>query len=68
MNWNWLPAFIVEKLKEIERKREIQERPQLHVPTPVYPEYIPEEPLEEDDTAGVVIIDMNTYEIIDEEI
>ena len=70
MKWNWLPAFIVEKLKELEKQKEQDrfERPVLHVPIPTYPEYPPEKPCDKEPERGPVIIDMNTYEIIDEEI
>jgi len=69
MKWNWLPAFIIDKLKEFERQREEKfERPVLHVPSPPPPEYMPPEDIpEEPARRGPVIIDMNTYEIIDEE-
>ena len=69
MNWNWLPAFIVEKLKELERqKQENYQRPVLHVPVPSYPEHPPENDTEKPPSRGPVIIDLNTYEIIDEEV
>jgi hypothetical protein len=71
MKWNWLPAFIIDKLKEIERQREEKferERPVLHVPPPHPPEYVPQEDAaEEPASRGSIIIDMNTYEEIDME-
>ena len=71
MNWNWLPAFIAEKLKELEKQREEKyERPVLHVPQPTYPEYPPRDKKEEAPSRGPIIIDLNTstYDIVEEEI
>ena len=67
MKWNWLPAFIIDKLRELERQREEKfERPVLHVPAPLPPEYLPPENEPEDKPSREpVIIDMATYEIFD---
>jgi len=70
--WNWLPAFIIDKLKELERQREEKferDRPVLYAPPPRPPEYVPheEDAAKEPSSRGPVIIDMNTYEEIDME-
>lgn len=68
MKWIRIPAFIIDKLKEFERQREEKfERPVLHVPSPLPPEYVPPEDVAEEPPArGAVVIDMGTYEIIEE--
>jgi hypothetical protein len=66
-----IPGYIIEKLKELERQRQEKSyrRPYLEIPLP--PPYI-EPPSgdsgeDEDVKRGPIIIDINTYEIIDED-
>ena len=68
-----IPGYIIEKLKELERQKQEREyrRPYLEIPLP--PPYI-EPPVQEEDVPsdehvrrGPIIIDINTYEIIDED-
>ncbi len=69
---NWLPnipGFIIEKLRELERiRKQEQQRPHLEAPPPLppLPPEVDEDPQEEEHR-GPVIIDMNTYEIINED-
>ena len=70
MNTNtWIPDFIIEKLKELERlkqERQYEEsRPRVYAPPPI--PYRPPEYEEEETTRGPIIIDINNYEIIDED-
>ena len=70
MNWiPNIPGFIIEKLRELERTRNQQQRPQLEAPPPLppMPPEIEEEDLKEDEGRGPVIIDMNTYGVINED-
>jgi len=65
----WIPDFIIEKLKEFERLRQERSdnRPRVYAPPPMPP--LPRKDIEsEDDTSrGPIIIDINSYEIIDED-
>ncbi len=70
MNTNtWIPDFILEKLKELERLRHERQweesRPRVYAPPPLPP--IPPEDEEEESRGGPIIIDINSYEIIDED-
>mgnify|MGYP001322610996 CR=1 FL=1 len=64
----WIPDFIIEKLKELERLRQERQyeesRPRVYAPPPL-PPLPPEE--EEEAQRGPIIIDINSYEIIDED-
>ena len=71
MNTNtWIPDFIIEKLKELEQlKRDRQwerSRPRVYAPPPL-PPLPPEDEEEETSNRGPIIIDINNYEIIDED-
>ena len=70
MNWiPNIPGFIIEKLRELERIRNQQQRPHLEAPPPLppLPPEIEDEDLKEDESRGPVIIDMNTYGVINED-
>lgn len=64
-----IPSHIIEKLKELERQRQERQykRPYLEIPLP--PPYIepPPEHEEEPQERGPIIMDIDTYEIIDED-
>ena len=63
-----IPGFIIEKLRELEIIRKYEEqRPHLEAPPPM--PYLPPEIDEdqEEESRGPVIIDMNTYEIINKD-
>lgn len=64
-----VPGHIIEKMKEIERLKQERayRRPYLEIPLP--PPYIepPPENIEEDIPRGPIIIDIDTYEIINED-
>lgn len=67
---NWIPDFIIEKLREIERLKQERKydeaRPRIYAPSPL-PPLPPEYEEEEEASRGPVIIDINSYEIIDED-
>ena len=64
-----IPGHIIEKLKELERQKQERkyERPYLEIPLP--PPYLepPPQVEEEEPRRGPIIIDIDTYEIIDED-
>lgn len=66
---NWIPDFIIEKLKEMERLKQEREyenaRPRIYAPPPMPPQPPAQE--DEETTGGPIIIDINSYEIIDED-
>ena len=63
-----IPDFIIDKLIEIEREKQERkyERPRLEAPPPM-PWYPPPPEEEEEVKRGPIIIDIDTYEIIDED-
>ena len=65
----WIPGFIIEKLKELERLRQERNdnRPRVYAPPPLPP--LPHEDVEPEDerARGPIIIDINSYEIINED-
>ncbi len=70
MNTNtWIPDFIIEKLKELERLKQERQweraRPRVYATPPLPP--LPPEGEEEETSRGPIIIDINNYEIIDED-
>jgi len=69
----YLPAYIIEKLKELRRRQKpghAEERPVLRAPPPQPP--LPPPPRgddhKEEQARGPIIIDMATYGVIDKEI
>ena len=65
---NWIPDFIIKELERMKREREYEDnRPRVYAPQP--PPYMPPPNVSEDDetSGGPVIIDINTYEIIEED-
>ena len=64
-----IPDFIIEKLKEAERAKQERayQRPRLEIPIPPPIPYL-EPPNEEPEVSrGPIIIDLDTYEIINED-
>ena len=72
MKFPYLPAYIIEKLRELRRqqKPEVDRRPVLRVPPPQPPPPVEKDINEDEPSArGPIIIDMNTYDIdINEEL
>ena len=66
-----IPGYIIEKLKELERQKQERayRRPYLEIPLP--PPYIDppssEDEGDEDIRRGPIVIDIDTYEIINED-